>query len=199
MLYWRLTALRVRCADPNELFTSPAMPLPFIANATSMPCINGYVREWKVDIGDEVKAGDVLATIETPELDAQLRAANAKLKAAEAQVKVCEFDVGLATSIRDRYKNSPPGVVSLQEKEETQEKFDVFSKSKLAAAHEQVNIAREDVKGLTDMTNFKEVCAPYHGVITNRHATDVGQLVTAGSTASTSPLYTISVPIGFAW
>ena len=73
--------------------------------------VDGYVGKWSADIGDDVKKGQVLATIETPELDAQLAATKAKLVAAQA-------DAELAKTTYARWKDSPKGVVSEQEREE---------------------------------------------------------------------------------
>jgi multidrug efflux pump subunit AcrA (membrane-fusion protein) len=64
--------------------------------------VNGYVAKWIADIGDRVKKDQVLATIDTPELDAQLEAAQAQLKASEAEVKVKEADVDFAKTTYDR-------------------------------------------------------------------------------------------------
>ncbi len=80
--------------------------------------VNGYVAKWNVDIGDRVKKGQVLAEIETPELDAQLAAAKAQLKAAEAEVKVREAEAEFARTTNLRWRDAAPGVVSQQERED---------------------------------------------------------------------------------
>ena len=71
--------------------------------------VNGYVAKWIADIGDRVKKDQVLATIDTPELDAQLEAGQAQLKASEAEVKVREADVEFAKTTYDRWQGSPGG------------------------------------------------------------------------------------------
>ena len=79
--------------------------------------VNGYVEKWLVDIGDHVSNGQTLALIETPELDAQLQAARAKLSAAQAEVNVKQAHADFAKSTYERWRSSPQGVVSEQERE----------------------------------------------------------------------------------
>ena len=137
--------------------------------------VDGYVGNWTADIGDHVSKGQVLATLDTPDLDAQLAAARAKVKAAQALV---EF----SKSTYERWKDSPNGVVSEQERESKKADFD--------NAEAQLGLDQADVDRYLALTQFKEVTAPYSGVIVERHI-DIGNLVTAGSTASTTALYRI--------
>ncbi|HEY4771747.1 MAG TPA: biotin/lipoyl-binding protein, partial [Steroidobacteraceae bacterium] len=71
--------------------------------------VSGYVGTWSADIGDHVAAGQVLATIDTPELDADYAAAKAKLAAAQAQVKVRQAEAEFAASTYARWRDSPKG------------------------------------------------------------------------------------------
>ena len=137
--------------------------------------VDGYVANWTANIGDHVQKGQVLATIDTPDLDAQLVAAQAKLKAADALV---EF----SKSTYERWKNSPAGVVSQQEREAKKADYD--------SAVAQAGLTQADVDRYTTLTAFKQVTAPYDGTITERRI-DIGNLVTAGSTSNTTPLYRI--------
>jgi RND family efflux transporter MFP subunit len=143
-----------------------------------------------VDIGDKVNKGQTLATIDTPELDAQLMAAEAKFKAAEAQVAVEKSNAQFAKSTWERWRDSPKGVVSEQEREAKKADYD-SSVAKLQAAEAQVRLNKADVDSLKALTAFKEVTAPYNGVVTSRRI-DIGDLVTAGSTSSTTSLYNIA-------
>ncbi len=152
--------------------------------------VSGYIDKWFVDIGDRVSKGKVLATIDTPELDAQLRAAGAKLKAAEAQVAVEQANSNFAKTTFERWNESPKGVVSEQERESKKADYD-SSLARLQAAQSQVHLSQADLDSLTALTRFKEVTAPYDGVISARHI-DIGDLVTAGSTSSTTSLYNIA-------
>src|SRR5271170_1816708 len=153
--------------------------------------VNGYVAKWLVDIGDHVGKGQTLAVIETPELDADLAAAKAKLTASQAQVEVRQADADFAKSTDERWRDSPPGSVSQQERESKRAAY-VAAIAQLAAARAQVQIDEAEVERLTTLTEFKEVKAPFAGTIVQRNI-DIGNLVTAGSTASTSSLYRISL------
>ena len=79
--------------------------------------VNGYVGKWLVDIGDRVKKGQLLATIETPELDAELATSRSQLKTSEAQVVAREAETEFAKTTNERWRDSPKGVVSEQERE----------------------------------------------------------------------------------
>ena len=132
----------------------------------------------------------MLATIDTPELDAQLEAGQAQLKASEAEVKVKEAEAEFAKTTYERWQGSPKGVVSDQEREDKKARYAV-SIAQLNAARARVNLDQANVDRLTFLAQFKQVTAPYDGVITERRV-DIGDLVTAGSTANTTPLYEIA-------
>jgi RND family efflux transporter MFP subunit len=149
--------------------------------------VNGYVEKWFVDIGDHVHEGQVLATIETPRLDARLVADQARLKAAETEVEVGEAQARFARSTYERWKNSPKGVVSEQEPEEKKAASE-SAEARRNAAVAQVNLAQAEVDRLTASVRFKEVRAPFSGIIVQRQI-DIGNLVTAGSTTGNTPLY----------
>ncbi len=152
--------------------------------------VSGYLKAWYSDIGDRVKKNQVLALIDTPELDAQLEAAKEQLKASEAEVTVREADADFAKTTYERWKGSAKGVVSEQEREEKKAGSSVAT-AKVRAAQARVNLDKSNVDRLTYMTQFKQVAAPYDGVITERRI-DIGDLVTAGSTSNTTPLFGIS-------
>jgi len=149
--------------------------------------VDGYVSKWYADIGDHVKSGQVLALIDTPDLDAQLAAAQAKLQVAQAQVNVKQADAVFARSTYERWRDSPKGVVSEQERED-KKAGDAAAEAQLAAARAQVQLDQADVDRLTAFEQFKRVTAPYTGTIVERRI-DIGNLVTAGSSASTTLLY----------
>ena len=149
--------------------------------------VDGYVGKWFADIGDHVHAGQVLALIETPDLDAELAAARAQLKASEATVLVRKAESEFARTTYVRWRDSPKGVVSDQEREEKKAAYD-GAVARQRSAEADAALARAQVDKYQAMTQFKKVTAPYDGVITVRDI-DIGNLVTAGSTASTTPLY----------
>ena len=152
--------------------------------------VNGYVGRWFVDIGDRVKAGEVLALIDTPDLDAQLAAARAQLQAGRAQVLVRQAEARLGLTTYERWRDSPKGVVSDQEREEKKADYD-SALARLKSAEADVALDAARVNQYAALAAFKRVTAPYDGVITTRDI-DIGNLVTAGSTSATTPLYTMT-------
>lgn len=152
--------------------------------------VNGYVTKWFVDIGDDVTAGQTLAMIDTPELDAELLAAKAKLNASIAQVAVKQARADFAATTDQRWRESPKGVVSDQERE-SKKAGSAEAIAELNAARAQVMLERADIDRLSALAQFKEVKAPFDGTIVQRRI-DIGNLVTAGSTANTTSLYQLS-------
>jgi RND family efflux transporter MFP subunit len=152
--------------------------------------VNGYVGKWFVDIGDRVKAGAVLALIETPDLDAQLAAARAQLQAGEAQILVRQAETRLSRTTWERWRDSPQGVVSEQEREEKKADYE-SAEARLKSAQADIALDEARVNQYTALAAFKKVTAPYDGVITTRDI-DIGNLVTAGSTSATTPLYVMT-------
>ena len=152
--------------------------------------VNGYVGKWFVDIGDHVHQGQVMALIETPDLDAQLAGARAGLQAAEAQVLVRRAQAEFAKSTYDRWRDSPKGVVSEQEREQKHSDFD-SAEASLKSAEADVALDRAHVNQYVALAQFKQVTAPYDGTVSQRDI-DIGNLVTAGSTSSTTSLYVVT-------
>jgi RND family efflux transporter MFP subunit len=149
--------------------------------------VSGYAAKWMVDIGDHVKKGQVLALIETPELDAELAAARAQLKTSEAQVAARQAEAEFSKTTNERWRDSPKGVVSEQERESKKADYE-GSIARLFAANAQVALDKSKVDQYTALAQFKQVVAPFDGTITERKI-DIGNLVTAGSGSTTTPLY----------
>jgi RND family efflux transporter MFP subunit len=149
--------------------------------------VSGYVAKWMVDIGDHVKKGQVLAIIETPELDAELSASRAQLKASEAQVAARQAEAEFSKTTNERWRDSPKGVVSEQERESKKADYE-SSAARLYAANAQVALDKSKVDQYTALAQFKQVVAPFDGTITERKI-DIGNLVAAGSGSTTTPLY----------
>ena len=140
------------------------------------PRVNGYVKRIVADIGARVKAGDLLAEIETPELDEQVRAANAALAQARANLKI-------AQTTWDRWNQLGKNrVVAPQEVDERQSTLDA-RKADLAAA--EANLER-----LTRMQAYQKITAPFDGTVTKR-SIEVGQLVTGDLNDEVRVLYRI--------
>jgi RND family efflux transporter MFP subunit len=149
--------------------------------------VNGYVSEWLVDIGDHVHKGQVLAVIETPELDAELAAARAQLKSSQSQVVARQAEAQFSRTTNERWRDSPKGVVSEQERESKKADYE-SAVARLYTANAQVDFDKSKVDQYAALAEFKEVKAPFDGTITERKI-DVGNLVAAGSGTTTTPLY----------
>jgi RND family efflux transporter MFP subunit len=158
--------------------------------STLYPRVDGYVGKWLANLGDRVKAGQVLATIETPDLDQQLTAARAKAGASAAQVQVAEADAAFAKQTYARWRDSPRGVVSEQEREETKSKADAAA-AQLTRARAQAQLDEADVARYSALEGFRQVTAPYDGTITGR-TINLGNLVSAGTSGNARPLYTMA-------
>lgn len=141
--------------------------------------VSGYLKGWYFDYGAHVKKGDVLAEIETPDLDAQLAAAQAKLNSARALVKVREAEKQFADSTYQRWRDSPKGVVSVQEQESKEADYN-SAIARLNAATAEVAADQGEVDRLEALESFKRITAPFDGVVTARE-TDIGALINAGS------------------
>jgi len=138
--------------------------------------VSGYLRQWNVDIGQNVKAGDVLATIDTPELDQQFAQAKAELVRAEANVR-------LADTTAHRWQNLLGShSVSKQEADEKASEAETARANALGA--------KADVDRLAALESFKRIVAPFDGTVTARN-TDIGDLITANNDGS-RPLFEIA-------
>jgi RND family efflux transporter MFP subunit len=141
--------------------------------------VNGYLKNWYFDYGARVKKGDLLAEIDAPDLDAQLAETKAKLNSARAQVKVREAERQFAETTYARWRDSPKGVVSVQEQEGKEADYN-SAVARVNAAAAEVNADQGDVDRLKALEEFKRITAPFDGVVTARE-TDIGALINAGS------------------
>jgi RND family efflux transporter MFP subunit len=181
--------LTATSSDPLQTITLPGEAAAW-DETTIYSRVNGYVSKWFVDIGDHVVAGESLATIETPELDAELVAAKAKLNVSVAQVAVKQSQADFAQITEARWRDSPKGVVSDEERD-SKKAGKAEADANLNASRAQVQLEQAEVDRLTALTGFKTVKAPFAGTIVQRHI-NTGDLVTAGSTANTSSLYRLA-------
>jgi RND family efflux transporter MFP subunit len=141
--------------------------------------VNGYLKDWYFDYGARVKKGDLLAEIEAPDLDAQLAAGEGKLKAAKAVVKVREAEKQFAETTYERWRDSPKGVVSVQEQESKEADYN-SAVARLNSAQADAAADQGDVDRLLALESFKRITAPFDGTVTARE-TDIGALINAGS------------------
>jgi RND family efflux transporter MFP subunit len=128
---------------------------------------NGYLKKWYFDIGAHVKKGQLLAEIESPEVDQQLAQARADLLTAQANSKYAQ---ATASRYQDLVKTN---AVSQQDTEN-------FT-TQAAASNTQVKSALANVQRLEQLVSFEKIYAPFDGVVTAR-GIDIGQLVDAGTT-----------------
>jgi RND family efflux transporter MFP subunit len=135
---------------------------------------SGYLKKWYVDMGQRVKAGQLLADIEAPEVDQQLQQARADMATAEANLKLSETTAARYAALLKL------DAVSRQEAD--QAASDLEAKKTIVAS------ARANVSRLEQMVGFQKVTAPFDGVITTR-STDVGMLINAGNGGPAQELY----------
>jgi multidrug efflux pump subunit AcrA (membrane-fusion protein) len=166
---------------------------------------DGYVKRRLADIGDRVKSGQLLAEIESPELEQQIREAQAALQRArssarqtEASLSQAKANLGLAEVTAQRWlRLVGKGVLSRQDGDEKRAALEA-RQADVAAAEAAVQAARENVSAneatvqrLLELQSFRQVRAPFAGVITTRNI-DVGSLVSAGSSSSLRELFRLS-------
>jgi RND family efflux transporter MFP subunit len=138
---------------------------------------NGYLKKWYKDIGSHVNQGELLAEIDTPEVDQQLEQARADLATAQANVK-------LAGITAERYEGLfKSDAVSKQE-------VDNYT-GDYAAKQAMVQSAQANVKRLEDLESFKRVFAPFAGVITQRNI-DLGTLINAGNGGNAREMFDLA-------
>jgi RND family efflux transporter MFP subunit len=135
---------------------------------------NGYLKHWYFDIGARVKSGQLLAEIETPEIDSQLQQARADLKTARAN-----FELAKSTAARWQSLVQTNSV----SQQETDEKVSDFNAKKATLDASVANVQR-----LEDLQAFQKVYAPFDGIITARN-TDVGALIDAGANSPGKELF----------
>jgi RND family efflux transporter MFP subunit len=154
--------------------------------------VSGYLSKRYVDIGDQVKAGQLLAEIQSPELDQQLSQAKANLQQAYKQLDLQKANLELARTTMERYKGA--------DKEAAVAKLTVdqavagygTAQASVAATQASVDSNKANVQQYEAMTAFERVVAPFDGTITQRNV-DVGALITAGSPTNNTSVAPSSV------
>ena len=164
-------------ASPSQEVVLPANVQPYI-NAPIYARTNGYLKKWYVDIGAKVRQGQLLAEIETPEVDQQLQQARANLATAEANLKLSEIT---ATRYQDLLKTDSVA------KQETDNAVGQYNANKAIVQAQQAN-----VRQLEQLQSFEKIYAPFNGVITARN-TDIGALISSGNSGQNA-LFQIAQP-----
>jgi RND family efflux transporter MFP subunit len=166
----KATQMMVEVVHPQRLpgmrhLQLPGQAMPF-TDSPIFAQTTGYLKKWYFDIGARVKQGDVLAEIDTPQLDQQLAQAQAQLKVAQAASDLAEVTY---RRFQDLSKNN---VISAQD-------FDTAADN-YAGAHSTVIADQAAVGRLQVLEEFKILRAPFDGIVTARN-TDIGDYVPAGS------------------
>lgn len=173
--------VHVMQVSPEEKETE--LTLPSFLEAINITPIwartNGYLIKWYVDIGDKVKAGDLLATIDTPSVDEELNHAQGVLAAAVTKENIAKVTKERGKALYEHNKEA----ISLEEIDQ------------LVAAHEQavaeVEAAKGNVGRVKYLQGFKNLYAPFDGIIIERNV-DIGSLITEGSSNRPQQLFKIA-------
>ncbi len=170
--------------------------------------VSGYIRRINVDIGDRVRIGQVIATLEVPELSAQVAGSQAEIRRSQSEIARAQSGVALAeanyaalhaayTRLLEASKRRP-GLIAEQELDDSrakdqdaQAKIDV-AKSALEATKEQLGVSQADNQRVQSLKDYSVVTAPFNGVVTMRYA-DVGSLIQAGTASNTQSMPVVKV------
>ncbi|HEX4346571.1 MAG TPA: efflux RND transporter periplasmic adaptor subunit, partial [Vicinamibacterales bacterium] len=171
--------------------------------------VAGYLKRINVDVGDRVKAGQLLAVLEVPELEDQAQQDDAEVKRAEEEINRAKADVEraqaayeavhLASTRLSGVRTARPTLVAQQDVDEATGRDRVSeaqvatAKASLAAADQQLDVAKAARKKTTTLEAYSQITAPFDGVITHRYA-DTGAMIQAGTSSQTQamPVVTLS-------
>src|SRR5882724_3464510 len=160
-----VTVIHPKRGAPMQEIVLPGDMQPY-TDAPIYARTTGYLKSWNADIGVRVKAGQLLAEIDTPEVDQQLQQARSDLETAEANLHLAGIT---ATRYKDLMKSDS---VAQQDVDNATGNFE--------ARRTAVESAKSNVKRLEDLQSFKKIYAPFDGLITARN-TDIGALIDSGS------------------
>ncbi|HWF17753.1 MAG TPA: efflux RND transporter periplasmic adaptor subunit [Verrucomicrobiae bacterium] len=169
---------KVTRADLFNEVTIPAEFRPYVEVELHAK-VAGYVDQMNVDFGDKVKSGQLLATLEVPELRDQLHNAMAMQQKAEADYTNANLLYNRLQTVNEQH----PNLVAQQELDDAQ--------AKQLSANAAIAAAKAEVERYQTLTNYTRIVAPFDGVITRRSA-DPGALIQAGTSSETQPLLRVS-------
>ena len=170
--------------------------------------VAGYIRVIRVDVGDRVHQGQVMAILEVPELRAELQGTNAAARRSKDAVRRAKSDLQRAQSVHDathlnysRLKDASatrPGIIAQQELDDAEAK-DKEAEAQISAAEaalseaeNQLDVAVASQQQYTALADYTNIIAPFDGVVTKRYA-DTGALVQAGTSSSTQAIPVVRV------
>lgn len=182
--------LRVQVFTPKAKSSDRAMSLPAsvqpLEEAVIYARANGYIKAWKVDIGDAVKEGQLLAEIDTPEIEQQLAQAKAQLAQADAALVQAKANKGYSKTTLERLTAlAPKGVTSQQELEKAQAQS-LVDDSSVEVAQANVEAQKANLGRIQQTLGFARVTAPFAGTINQRNI-ERGSLV-----SMSTPLFRLS-------
>ena len=170
--------------------------------------VSGYIRRINVDIGDRVRDGEVIATLEVPELNAQVAGSQAEVRHSQSEIsrhkakylwpRPTTRQSTLAYTRLSEAAKQRPGLVAQQElddalaKDQDAEAKINVAKSALEAAKEQLGVSKADNQRIQSLQDYSVVTAPFAGVVTMRYA-DVGSLIQAGTASNTQSMPVVKV------
>jgi RND family efflux transporter MFP subunit len=169
-----VTLAKLTRGDAEQKLILPGDIQPY-GRATVYSRVNGYLKSWNTDIGAHVKANEVLASIEAPDLDQQLAQARATLASAKANYDIASLTAGRYSTLVEKQ--------AISQQNADQSAADAQAKKAIMDADEAY------VRQLEAMESFKQIVAPFDGIVTERN-TDVGALISSGS--SGRPLFVVS-------
>ena len=180
---------------PRATQQTVQLPLPGDAHAMQATAlyarVNGYLKRRLVDIGDHVKAGQLLAEIDAPDVDAQLNEARAALEQANSRVISAQIDLELAQTTYTRYKGLvPTGGVTQQDLDTRETQLNQAVATKVGAIA-SVKLAQATVQRLEAEQGFEKIVAPFDGIITVRNY-DVGALMSSSDTAAGHEMFDVA-------
>jgi RND family efflux transporter MFP subunit len=173
-----------------------------------MSKVAGFIKKINVDVGDRVRQGQLLATLEIPEMGDDLKRADAATIRARAEVARARDELQRAQSAHQiahlsferlaGVAKKKPGLIAQQEIDEAQSKDLVTeaqiaaAKSALNAAEEQVNVNSADTQKVKTLMDYTRVTAPFDGVVTKRYA-DTGSMIQAGTASQTQAMPVVKI------
>ncbi|HEV3273195.1 MAG TPA: efflux RND transporter periplasmic adaptor subunit [Candidatus Methylacidiphilales bacterium] len=158
--------------------------------------VTGYVKEIDVDVGDHAKTGDIIATLEIPEIEDQLKQADAAVLTAQEEVKSMQAAYDESSLIAQRLNaaaQEAKGLIAQQDIDTANAK-NRADEANLAAAKQKVVEARANADHLRDLVAYSKITAPFDGVVTRRYA-DTGALVQAGTVQAETSGNSNSMPL----
>jgi len=179
--------------QPLDVQLSLPAELTAFQSVAIFPRVTGFVKAVNVDRGSRVRVGDLLATLEAPELVAQRSEAQSKLQGAEAQLSVARSRADADKGTFDRLKaaSATPGVVAGNDVVIAEKAADASS-NQVIAAQQGIEAARQALNAIRDMEGYLRVTAPFAGVVTERNV-HPGALVGPSSGAAAPMLRLVDI------